>query len=169
MKHFLEKHSTRKNILILLGIVLIIEVLFGILLPKGDNAIMIDMAGSTSSVRIYEIIANYDADMKQAYITGAFTLDLIFPIAYFLLFALLLFTYWKKTWMIFLPLMQAICDLCENTGIVIMLRSWPEQLTGLANTIVIVSWLKWGLAGITVTLIMIGLIRSVINKRRNVL
>ncbi len=165
MQKFLKKNSNRKNILILLGVVVIIEILFGVFMPKGDNAVMIDMAGSTSSAGIYEIIENYEEGMGQSYIIMALTLDLIFPIAYFLLFAFLLFTYWDKAWMVFLPFFQAIFDLCENTGIVIMLRALPERLYGMANAVVVFSWLKWGFAAITIVLILTGIIRKRVNNR----
>jgi len=166
MNSFLEKHTTRRNILILLGLVVIIEILFGVLLPKGENAVMIDMAGSTNAGQIYEIIGNYDEGMRQSYGIMALTLDLAFPLAYFLFFALLLFKYWKKLWLGLLPLFQAICDICENTGIVIMLRSWPDRLDGMANAVVVFSWLKWGFAAITVVLILIGIMKTIRVKSR---
>jgi len=166
MQKLLEKHSHRKNILILLALVIIIEILFGIFMPKGEGAIMIDMAGSVNSTQIYEIIKDYDAGMRQTFTIMALTLDLVFPLAYFLLFALLLFTYWEKAWLILLPLLQALFDLAENTGIVIMLSSWPKQLTTVADSVVIMSWLKWGFCAITIVLIIFGMLRRFLNKRK---
>ena len=166
MQKILEKFSNRKNILILLGIFIIIEVLFALLLPIGDNHVMIDMAGSMNSTQIYNIIEGYDVGVRHSFIIGALTLDVVFPIVYFLLFAFLLFSFWKKAWMAFLPLSQAIFDLAENTGIVIMLKSWPDQLMGTANAVVIFSWAKWGFCALTVLLIITGVLRSLISKRR---
>ena len=167
MNSFLKKHSTRKNILILLGIVIILEILFKVCLPKGDNAIMIDMAFATQASQIFSIISNYTPNMCQSYILGALTLDVLFPIVYFLLFAFLLYAKWEKTWMIFIPLAQAISDLCENAGIITLIKSWPEQLVGLANFVVVIAWVKWGLCLITILLILLGIIRTKYNKPKS--
>jgi hypothetical protein len=58
-----------------------------------------------------------------------------------------------------------IFDLLENTGIVIMLSSWPQQLHGLANATVFFFWIKWTLAGICILLILLGLIKSKLLKQ----
>jgi hypothetical protein len=164
MKPFFQTHATRRNILILIGMMLIIEILFGVILPKGENARMIDTAFVTSGSAIYEIIGNYDAGMRQAYIWGAVTLDLIFPIVYFLLFAFLLFAVWKNAKLAIIPLLQMIFDYLENAGVVTMLSIWPDKLDWLASVTVVFSLIKWGLAGITVILIIIGTIRY-LSKR----
>ncbi len=161
---FFKKHSTRKNIFILLGIVILIEILFKVGLPKGDNAVMIDMAFATQASQIFNIIANYSPGMGHSYILGALTLDVLFPITYFLLFAFLLYAKWEKFWMLFIPLTQAVCDLCENAGIVALITFWPKQLMGIADFVLVISWLKWGLCLITIVLILIGIIRKRISS-----
>lgn len=167
MNTFFTKYSTRKNILILLGIVILLEILFKVCLPKGDNAIMIDVAFATQASELFKIIGNYSPDMGRAYILGALTLDTIFPISYFLLFAFMLFANWKKVWMIFIPLAQVICDLCENAGIITLIRAWPEQLMGVANFVIVIAWMKWGLAALAIVLIFIGIIRRRIRLKLN--
>jgi hypothetical protein len=164
MKPFFQTHATRRNILILIGLMLIIELLFGVFLPKGENARMIDTSFVTSGTAVLEIIDQYDAGMRQAYIWGAVTLDLIFPIVYFLLFAFLLFAVWKNAKLAIIPLLQMIFDYLENAGVVTMLSMWPDKLDWLASVTVVFSLIKWGLAGITVILIIIGTIRY-LSKR----
>ena len=165
MKLFLQHHATRRNILILIGLMLVVEILFGVFLPKGDNARMIDTAFVTSGTAVVEIIQHYDAGMRQAYIWGAITLDLIFPVVYFLLFSFLLFAVWKNAKLAIIPLLQMIFDYLENASIVTMLSVWPEKLDWLASATVAFSLIKWGLAGISVILILIGIIRYLIKRQ----
>ena len=167
MKPFLQTYATRRNILILIGLMLVMEILFGVFLPKGENARMIDTSFVTSGTAIYEIIENYDAGMRQAYIWGAVTLDLIFPVVYFLLFSFLLFAVWKNAKLAIIPLLQLIFDYLENASVVTMLSIWPDKLDWLASTSVIFSLIKWSLAGITVVLIIIGGIRFRILRNMN--
>jgi len=165
MKTFLQKHTTPRNILILIVLLVIIEILFGVFLPKGDNAQMIDISGVSTGKAVYEIIEKYDDSIRQGYIIGALTLDLIFPIVYTLLFAFLLFLFWGKSKLAILPLLQMIFDYLENGSVVIMLSAWPTRLEWLASTTVIFSMIKWALAGITSVLIIVGGIRFLIKRR----
>ncbi|MFA6618624.1 MAG: hypothetical protein WCT23_06120 [Candidatus Neomarinimicrobiota bacterium] len=165
MQALLQKHATRRNILILFVAFIVFEILFILLLPSGENAKMIDISGAKKGSEIYRIIEKYDDHIRKSYIWGAVTLDLVFPLVYFLLFSFLLIRFWGKTPLVFLPFFQMIFDLLENAGIVIMLRSWPQQLAGIANTTVIFSWIKWGLAVVSIAFILIGMLKDRLVKR----
>ena len=161
----LQKHATWRNIMILFLAFLVLEILFAVLLPMGGNAKMIDMAGAKNGNEIYHIIEKYDEHIRESYIFGAVTLDVAFPIVYFLLFILLLFRFCSNPRFIFLPFLQMIFDFFENASIVIMLKSWPDQLPTLASATVVFSWIKWGLAGVTIIIILVGLINKKLLKR----
>lgn len=166
MQSFLQHHATRRNILILIGLMLVIEILFGVFLPKGDNARMIDTSFVTDGTAVYEIIEHYDVGMRQAYIWGAVTLDLAFPIVYFLLFSFLLIAGWKNTKLAIIPLMQMIFDYLENASIVTMLSIWPNKLNWLASATVVFSLIKWSLAVITVGLIIVGWVKMSTKRKK---
>ena len=165
MHTFLQKRATPRNILILIILMLIFEILFGLFLPKGDNARMIDTSFVTDGTAIYEIIDNYDADLRQAYIWGAVTLDLVFPVIYFMLFSFLLFAVWKNAKLAIIPLLQMIFDYLENASVVTMLSVWPNKLEWLASVTVVFSLIKWALAGVTTLIIIIGGIRFIIKRK----
>lgn len=164
MNNLLVKHATKRNILILFITFIVLQILFWVLLPMGGSAKMIDMAGAKSGTEIYQIIEKYNDHIRHSYIVGAVTIDLAFPLVYFLLFSLLLIRFWGKTRLILLPFLQIIFDFLENASIVIMLRSWPQQLPTLASATAIFSWIKWGLSALTVILILYGFIHKKLLK-----
>lgn len=167
MNAFLEKNATRRNILILIVLMVIMEILFSVILPKGEHAKSLDTQFVYNADDAYEIMGNYTDSMRHTYILGEVTLDLIFPIIYTLLFSFLIFFLFKNTTLALFPLIQMIFDYLENTGIVIMLSAWPNKLMGLASATSVFSLIKWTLAGLTILLIFVGLVRRMIfrNKR----
>jgi hypothetical protein len=168
MNNFIQKYATGKNILILMGIMLLFEfVFFPQFLPKGEHARSLDTQIAYNADDAYEIIENYSDNMRQRYIYGEVTLDLVFPVIYTLLFSFLIFFLFKNPKLALFPFMQLIFDYLENTGIVIMLSAWPNKMVWLATTTSVFSMIKWGLAGVGSILIFVGVVRFIIKRGKS--
>jgi len=166
MRSFIQKYATWKSILILMGIVLLFQFSwFPQFLPKGKHAVMIDTEMGYTAEDAYEIIGHYTDNMQQRYILGEITLDLIFPIVYTLLFAFLIFFLHKDPTLALFPFLTLFFDYLENTGIVIILSAWPNKIMWLATATSIFSMIKWVLVGISIILILLGIIRFLIKRQ----
>lgn len=166
MHTFIAKYATWKSILILMGIMLCFQfVFFPQFLPKGEHAVMIDTEMGYTAEDAYEIIGNYTDNMRQRYILGEITLDLVFPFIYTFLFAFAIYFLTKNPTLALFPFLQLIFDLLENTGIVIMLSAWPNKIMWLAMVTSGFSMIKWALVGITSLVVFVGVIRFVIKRR----
>ena len=169
MRTFIQKYASWKNILILMGIVLLFQFLwFPQFLPKGEHAVMLDTEMAYNAEDAYGIIGNYTDNMRQRYILGEITLDLVFPIIYTLLFSFLIFFLYKNATLALFPFLQMIFDYLENTGIVIMLSAWPGKIMWLASLTSVLSAIKWTLVGITSLVVFVGAIRFVILRNKKV-
>ncbi len=152
-----------------MGIVLLFQFLwFPQFLPKGEHAVMIDTEMAYNAEDAYEIIGNYTGNMRQRYILGEITLDLVFPVIYTFLFSFLIFFLYKNATLALFPFLQMIFDYLENTGIVIMLSAWPEKIMWLATATSIFSMVKWVLVGMTSLIVLLGAVRFVILRNRKV-
>lgn len=168
MRTFIQKYATWKSILILMGIMLLFEFLwFPQFLPKGENARSLDTEIAYNAEDAYEIIGNYTGTMRQRYILGEITLDLVFPMIYTLLFSFLIFFLFKNTTLALFPFLQMIFDYLENTGIVIMLSAWPNKMMWLATTTSVFSMVKWGLAGVSSLIVLLGVVRFILKRGNN--
>ncbi len=169
MRTFIKKTASWKSILILMGIMLLFEFLwFPQFLPKGENARSLDTEIAYNADDAYEIIGNYTDNMRQRYILGEITLDLVFPVIYTFLFSFLIFFLYKNATLALFPFLQMIFDYLENTSIVIMLSAWPNKIMWLATATSIFSMIKWALVGITSLIVLAGTIRFVILRNRKV-
>ncbi len=167
MRTFITKYTSWKSILILMGLMLLFEfVFFPQFLPKGEHARSLDTEIAYNADDAYEIIENYTDSMRQRYIYGEVTLDLVFPVIYTLLFSFLIFFLFKNTRLALFPFIQLIFDYLENTGIVILLSAYPNKIMWLATTTSVFSMVKWVLVGVTALIVLLGAVRFVI-KRRN--
>jgi hypothetical protein len=167
MRTFIQKTATWKNILILMGIMLLFEFLFfPAMLPKGEHAVILDTSLAYNGGDAYKIIENYDAGMRQSYIFNAVSLDLIFPVIYTLLFAFAIYLLFGNSTLALLPFLQMLFDYLENTGIVIMLSAWPNKFMWMATCTSVFSMIKWSLVGISTLIILVGGVRFLISRNK---
>ncbi|MEA3392759.1 MAG: hypothetical protein U9Q91_07245 [Candidatus Marinimicrobia bacterium] len=167
MRTFIQKYATWKSILILMGIVLLFQFLwFPQFLPKGEHAVMLDTEMTYNAEDAYEIIGNYTNNMRQRYILGEITLDLVFPVIYTFLFSFLIFFLYKNTTIALFPFLQMIFDYLENTGIVILLSAYPNKIMWLATATSIFSMIKWVLVGMTSLIVLLGAVQFVVKRRK---
>ncbi len=159
MYRFFAAYSVPKNILFLLGVVLLFRfVLFPGLLPEAE---MLDMRLFYTAEEAYEIIDDYRADVRRGFIVSALTLDLIFPFAYSFFFSFLTFFLFKKTLPALFPFSAMFFDYLENAGIVILLTQYPQKIMFLATLTGIFTALKWILLVCTMIILAAGCVRKI--------
>jgi hypothetical protein len=164
MNNFIVKNANRKNALILLGMVILINVLLVLSMVGNPDLKPLDLQLSYSPEKAYELISAYNEKDRFQYILVEITLDLIYPIVYALLFSFILFLLHKDAQIAKFPFLITILDLIENGGIVTMLASYPNELHGVASFTSIFTTLKWIAIGLTVILIFWGILKKWILK-----
>ena len=134
----------------------------------------LDLFVPTYSVETaHEMVAAYGEAGRAIYRNIELTADVIYPLVYGLAFALLIAFLWKKaaphqSWARYLPLLAfvtVICDLLENSMIVILLSSYPEQSDTVAKMASIFSLMKWTMVFVCATAIIGGLLGWLIKGR----
>jgi len=171
----LNSNANGKRILILLIIYAIFPLLLFPLSNKlqhehsGSSAPPLDLEFAFSPQKAYEYVESYGETGRKLYAISALTIDIAYPIIYSTLFALIILFFLKRTYqsntklkkIALMPFAAAGADFFENSGIAIMLLTYPSSshtlslLTSVANT------LKWLLVAATIlsifTLLLIWL------------
>jgi len=150
LKQLLEKHSTRKKVLIWFILAnLIYAAMWLFTVPVLDN-----MAGGLpildlrplgySFSEAQELMEALGQEGRQFYLTRQIPLDLFYPLFYGISFSLIITYFLRKlkryqgvfVYLSFLPLLAALADYLENLQIVRILRSFPninESLVELSS------------------------------------
>ena len=100
---------------------------------------------------------------RRLYAVTAVTLDLFFPLAYGLLFGLLLVRLWPpgQAWLLVLPLVTVIADLLENFTIATMIWAYREgEEPALASRAAVFTLTKWVFFVLSFLAILVGLVRA---------
>jgi hypothetical protein len=165
----LVKLATGRNLLLLcLLFLLTTSVIFPLMSsliddPAGELE-KIDTKLYYSPEDLYEIMEPYGEQGRRVYALSHLTADVLFPLVYAFFFGLLISYLFqrgfpKESWvhrLNLVPFGLLIFDLIENLGVVILLLAYPTRMVGLALLTGLVTSAKWMLAGITVTLPLVG-------------
>jgi len=167
---FLHKIASLRNTLVfLLLFVLTTSMVFpfiGNLLGLPEELESADTTYFYSANDLYEIIDTYDEPARRASAIFHFTADLIFPLVYLFSFGTLISltlsrgfpnTDWLRRANL-VPFWLLIFDLLENSGLAFLFLRYPQQFMGLARLTSFISAVKWCLSGLTVLLVVIGLL-----------
>lgn len=145
-------------------------------LMKGDAGLQkpIDLLFFTPPAKMFAMIESYGEYNRIFYRNTELTVDILHPVIYTL--ALGLFISWlfqrgfksdsKIQKLNAIPLGAWLFDLLENLGILILLSTFPAQLTVIAWLTTIFTMVKWTFVGASVLLIIIGLVMAAKNKFR---
>lgn len=114
--------------------------------------------------RAYEIIGMYSPQLRHAAAIVRLTLDIIYPLTYGMVLALLLVITFRRAFAphpfaetaVFIPWGGALFDYLENLGIATMFFSYPKEYTFLAQITGVLTAIKWSLIGIAFLLALIG-------------
>jgi hypothetical protein len=165
----LESISRRR---VLAGLMILFTILGMIVFPSVSARLgelsggtrMIDMETSYTPNQVFKMVATYGDQGRSLYLLTICTADLLFPLNYSLLFALLIIATYRRAFphgrmvrlMYLAPFITAIFDLLENTGLVILLASYPQQWVLVAQIAGLFTTLKWAFMVITFVLVLIG-------------
>lgn len=121
--------------------------------------------------KVYGMIEAYSLEVRASYRLFEMTGDIIYPIVYTLFFSL------AVTWLFqrgfasssnmqkynVVPFGAWLFDLLENICIITMLSIYPSTPPALAWISAIFTLVKWLFAGVTVVLLLLGLIKATLN------
>ena len=132
----------------------------------------IDLHFSYTPQNVYQILAELSEQGLQASVRMHLTVDILYPIAYALAFGLLI-TYFSRrlfqpqSWLQrlnLLPFAALLADFAENIGVVLLIRAYPEQLTGLARLTSLATSSKWLLVSAMTIWVIVGLIWLALDR-----
>jgi len=114
--------------------------------------------------RAYEIIGMYSPQLRHTAAIARLTLDIIYPLTYGMMLALLLVITFRRAftpnpfadWALFLPIGGVLFDYLENFGIATMFFSYPKEYAFLARITGFLTATKWSLIGISFLLALFG-------------
>ena len=123
---------------------------------------ILDMEFTYTPVQAYAMLAALGDAGRAFYLTRIVPLDLVFPLAYTLFYAVTiswLFSRWLPAgspWMRLnlVPLVAGAADYCENIGVVAMLLAYPAELYGVAAFTAVISPIKYTFIAVSVLLIL---------------
>ena len=123
-----------------------------------SNVGPLDLEFSYSPETAYSMIESYGEEGRSRYAISAMTVDVAYPLVYTLLFMVWITLALKGTslsanWQCIvtcLPLSVLVLDLLENSGIVILLKSWPTRHNTLVAATSLVTSAKWSAAGFVI-------------------
>ena len=119
---------------------------------------ILDMEFTYTPVQAYAMLAALGDAGRAFYLTRIVPLDLVFPLAYTLFYAVAiswLLSRWlpaESPWMRLnlVPLVAGAADYCENIGVVAMLLAYPAELYGVAAFTAVISPIKYTFIAVSV-------------------
>ncbi len=126
----------------------------------------IDLTMGYTPLRTLQMVEEYGEKARAYYATVEMTVDLIYPIVYSCLFAVILsLLYYRKSYkpleyVNLVPFISLLFDYLENITIITMLKNYPEQSMTVASLCEVFKMIKWLSFSITVLLIIYGLLKS---------
>ena len=151
----------------------------GYLLPQAEqrmNALAgkalgpIDLTFGINPERTLRMVADYGPAGRAYYATTEMTFDVVYPLIYSLLFAVVLTMLYRTAAapvlhrIQLLPVAALLLDLLENATIVTLLNTYPGQSQPVAMVCEVVKLLKWVVAGLLLTLVLAGLVRRLLPR-----
>jgi hypothetical protein len=127
----------------------------------------IDLTFGFNPTQTLQMVADYGPEVRAFYTRTELTLDVIYPLVYTLLFAVVLTMLFRNrpykpfAGVELLPLVTLVFDFLENATIVGLLTTYPAQSMTLAVLCEIFKLAKWISAGVVMLLVLYGLIRRI--------
>ena len=137
-----------------------------------DAAGPIDLEFSYSPDKVYQMIETYSEEGRTLYIKSTLGIDVPYPVIYTITYILLLLLLFKKVfptnerihpWAL-LPLIIFVADMLENTGIILMLKNFPERLDTVARIGSVFTSIKWTFVIVCTLLILFLGLKAILQK-----
>jgi hypothetical protein len=176
LSQWLEKNARGWLVLVFLAL----EIFFNVVILPNQQAKLMAVSGGTGPIdlqffytpeKVYSMVASYGDEGRASYRIFELTGDIIYPIVYTLLFSLLIAWLFKRGFAPNSPMRKLnvvpfgawLFDLFENLGIATMLSIHPAAPPFVAWASAVFTVIKWGFAGASGILILIGLIMALKN------
>lgn len=136
-----------------------------LLLASGlGGALPLDLHFAYTPEHAYQLIESYGENGRRSYAVAALTLDVAYPIAYSLLFAVALTLLLRRLPAQFgrlyrlrlLPFLVGLFDLAENVTVVALIESYPERLDAVARLASFFTSAKWTIAAVTIAVMLLA-------------
>ncbi len=132
----------------------------------GENLPILDLMFGFTPQRAYEVLTAYGEEGRQTSLFMGSVIDSIYPLVYTVLNMLTISYLFQKLLpadsfrrlLNLTPIMAMVFDFLENNGIIRMIQSFPAQNESAAHLASTASMIKWIFAGISIGLIISGLI-----------
>lgn len=173
---FLNRFSNWKT---LVGLVILYAIFSFILLKNAEEKINqlagkevgpIDLTFGFSPERTLQMVEDYGDAGRAYYSQVELTIDIIYPVVYALLFAVILTLIYSRLiggpvqYLNVLPFVAMFFDYLENITIVSMLNNYPEQSIAMATLCELFKLFKWLIFGLILFLIIYGLIKLAFRR-----
>lgn len=145
-------------------------------LMKGGTGLQepMDLQFFSTPEQLYDLAKSYGEFGRAFYRSVELSVDLIYPVVYTLAFGLLISWLFQRGFkpghkargLNVVPLGAWLFDLLENMGIVTMLSVFPVQINVVAWLTTVFTMIKWSFAGISLLLILIGIVLAARNGFR---
>ncbi|MDP5032384.1 hypothetical protein [Paraglaciecola sp.] len=177
MTNWLLAHASRKNIIILvLGYFAFPLYLLPMILDQGETG-PFDLLFYYDADMVYQMLSAYGERLRHRYIIGLVTIDVIYPIYYSVLIAMMIAAIVKAYdsinrrlySLILIPFLVMSMDFLENGMLVSLIFAYPEQLPKVASVVGYVTSLKWLLFICVIfklLCLLIGLYREKASQRQ---
>jgi hypothetical protein len=133
---------------------------------------LLDLRLAYSPEQARAMLAAYGAAGRPLYRSFAATGDIVYPVVYATLFALLvswLFlrgfgpaSRWRR--LNVLPFAAMLFDWLENAAIIAMLKAYPDVPDSLIRLGSAFTGLKWAVGGLSILLVALGLVRAAAHR-----
>jgi hypothetical protein len=177
IRAFLNRQATGRNIFIYLVIFIFFNAVVlswagGRIEAISSGVGPIDLLFSYTPDQAYEMVEAYGEEGRSFYAAIELTADVIYPLVIFLLFGSLLAYFTSRAFpadspvqkFVALPVLGLVTDYLENIGIVSALLTYPSRLDTLVQFANVFTMLKWLSAGLTILLIVVGLIALLVKR-----
>jgi len=158
--------SSNKSIFFLLILLVICSICFQNL-PNNIYPNMLDLSFGFTGIDVQNTFEALGEKGRTQYIYSSLILDTVFPIFYgFLFFALLLKLNEERVFVLFLPLMAVIFDLCENISISLMmsLNVFSEISESQIFFSSVLNQCKWVLCISVTTIVFLKFVKKILNN-----
>lgn len=156
MKDIIKRNITGKKVLLLFIVTNVIYlIMLMVTIPKvmaySNGMKILDMMPTGySSDYVNELLGTLEAAGRNAYLFNQIPLDMIYPALFGISNCLVLAYFLNKLgktegflfYLCFIPLFSGLFDYCENIGIIMMLKNYPEAILAFAPATNVFSILK---------------------------
>lgn len=173
----LHRSATGRNIAIFAALMALFAVVIVPLVQAKVEAYsggtsLVDLKMSYTPQTLYMMIASYGDAGRSLYRGFAASGDLLYPVVYSLLLALLLswliqrsrLSSSKLAMLNVVPLGGMVFDWLENAHVITLLSLYPEEYPAFAKTASICTSLKWGFGAAGGLLLVIALVLAASNR-----